>query len=63
MLAIKVHYMNNLLIVQELNKFAKSEYKGDAEVSVIQQIIQLISTSSFDEKKFNCSGVEQVCKV
>ena len=33
--------MNNLLIVQELNKFAKSEYKGDAEVSVIQQIIQL----------------------
>ena len=60
-LEIKVHYMNNLLIVQELNKLAKSEYKGDAEVSVIQQIILLISTSSFDEQSFTCSLIEQVC--
>ena len=28
-------------VFQELNKFAKADYKGDAEVSVIQQIIQL----------------------
>ena len=45
---VVVYTHNQLYELQELNKYARAEHKGEAEISVIQQIIQLgIGTNNY----------------